>query len=334
MANILEDNVFEDLNDYIIEKYKNNGDIKLIKEFISYLKYEKNNTEFIIDFNKVEEYCGFSTKGSAKRLLVNKFKRNIDYIIEENIEDKFNRTETIKLTINCFITFSLLTPKNDAKKINVILNELYNIRNEFINKIYVYNKNLLDTHYEIANKFIHQSGCYIGIINKLEEDGFVYYKLGSTNNLTNREIGHKREFNNSLYYRHFYQADKYIILENIMKKNKLFIEGRVDYEGHKEVFRIEKEKAEQTIAKLLKDSVTEYKQYLLTCDPNSLPYIQELTKQKEIDRDIRLAEELTKQKEIDKERDIELSRLLNKRMELQLEFEKEKLSIFKKRFSL
>ncbi len=45
-----------------------------------YLKYDQT-TDFVIDFDNVWEFIGFTRKNNATRLLKTYFKENIDYII-------------------------------------------------------------------------------------------------------------------------------------------------------------------------------------------------------------------------------------------------------------
>jgi hypothetical protein len=341
--------VFENLKVHILETYKDSEDLDIIKRFVEYLKYDRDCNEFVVNFNDVWKWCDFARKADSKKVLIKKFKENKDYIIEKDLnENKFDKVaEIIKLTIDCFINFSLRAGKEKAKKINNLINDLYHIKTEYINKINAYNEDLITTHNKIANEFLQKSGCYIGIINRKETDGYTYYKLGSTNNITEREIGHNREFDNKLFYRYFYQADKYIKLEKIMKNHSIFVKGKIPYEGHIEVFKIKNEDAEKSIRKLLDDSVKRYEEYILSCDPKSLPYMQEITKQKELDnekeirlaeiqerKDIRLAEINQDVKLAEINRDIKLSELLNERLNLQIKFEEEKNSILKRKLSL
>ena len=53
-----------------------------IASFYSYLNYNSKN-DFVIDFDQVWKWLGYSRKDPAKRLLEKSFKENIDYKIEK-----------------------------------------------------------------------------------------------------------------------------------------------------------------------------------------------------------------------------------------------------------
>jgi hypothetical protein len=68
----------------MIEKINKNFTTKeqqlFIASFYCYLNYN-SKTEFIIDFETVWRWCGFTRKDNAKRLLQKKFEKDIDYIV-------------------------------------------------------------------------------------------------------------------------------------------------------------------------------------------------------------------------------------------------------------
>ena len=79
-------------------------------------KLSHNNTDnFVIDFNDIYECVGFTQKGNAKRLLINKFVENFDYKLSLFPKEKRrslhqrggNNTEQILLTIQCFKKFCM-----------------------------------------------------------------------------------------------------------------------------------------------------------------------------------------------------------------------------------
>lgn len=75
-----------------------------VYNFYGYLNYD--STDFIVDFDKVWEFIGFTRKDNAKRLLKN-LKENIDYTtttvhIKQTKGSGGHNNETILLTINAF----------------------------------------------------------------------------------------------------------------------------------------------------------------------------------------------------------------------------------------
>jgi hypothetical protein len=69
---------------FIIMKEKMNTDEQqqFIENFKVYLQYGNDDSKFVIDFDDVWKWVGFSEKGKAKRLLTGKFINDIDYIIQ------------------------------------------------------------------------------------------------------------------------------------------------------------------------------------------------------------------------------------------------------------
>jgi hypothetical protein len=61
-----------------------------VKHFQDYLKYGVDDTLFVVDFDDVYVWLGFTTKGNAKRLLTRKFQEGSDYIVTKSLilEDK------------------------------------------------------------------------------------------------------------------------------------------------------------------------------------------------------------------------------------------------------
>ncbi len=75
----------------IKEQMNTEEQLQFINSFKMYLKYGNDNTKFIINLDDIWVWIGFSEKGKAKRLLINKFDENIDYILlAQNGKQKFN----------------------------------------------------------------------------------------------------------------------------------------------------------------------------------------------------------------------------------------------------
>jgi phage anti-repressor protein len=113
-------NLLED--DNLIQKIRNkfNADDMQIFEFnINIYKTFKNNkNDFIIEFDEVCKYIGFSRIDHAKRLLIKEFIDKNDYIIifppkGENVLGR--KKEKIMLNIKCFKKFCLVAATKQSK---------------------------------------------------------------------------------------------------------------------------------------------------------------------------------------------------------------------------
>jgi len=130
--NILHD---DQLISLIKEKF-NKDDMKLFElNYKIYIANKDNINDFIVNFDEVYKWIGFTRKDNAKTLLISKnkenkqlFEINKDYIIKMNtpiapaiagaIKSKGGENkEQILLTINCFKKFCLKASTEKADKI-------------------------------------------------------------------------------------------------------------------------------------------------------------------------------------------------------------------------
>jgi len=136
----------------LIKSNFNENDMELFKlNYKFYIANKNNIDEFIVDFNEVYKWIGFTRKDNAKRLLESKnsenkkiFEINKDYIIKmnentfplERVKVNGRPIEIILLTINCFKKFCLKASTDKADKIYD-----YYIKMEDIITKYIENKN-------------------------------------------------------------------------------------------------------------------------------------------------------------------------------------------------
>uniref|UniRef100_A0A6C0E2Z2 MSV199 domain-containing protein n=1 Tax=viral metagenome TaxID=1070528 RepID=A0A6C0E2Z2_9ZZZZ len=127
IVQFIEKNPLTKLNDTyqntIINKIKeefNEEEQKIfVTSFYSYLNFNPI-TDFIIDFDDVWKWCGYSRKDNAKRILDKHFILNVDYkILFPNDKIIGRPKEKITLNIKTFKKFCL---KSDTKKSNEIHN--------------------------------------------------------------------------------------------------------------------------------------------------------------------------------------------------------------------
>lgn len=142
--NLVNDNLLEEL---IYKKFSNENKELLKLNFSIYLAYKNNkDNEFIIDFDDIYKFVGFTTKGHAKRLLVKEFLKDIDYIIRVYKDNKNllggRPKEQILLTIKCFKKFCLKANTSEAEKIYDYYIQLEEVINEYFEQKYI-NSNLI-----------------------------------------------------------------------------------------------------------------------------------------------------------------------------------------------
>ncbi len=117
-----------------------------LSSFYCYLNYDK--TAFIIDFDNIWKWVGFTRKDSSKKILFKHFTENIDYIINNtnsqiiieenntfrNLGGSGLNKETILLTVNAFKKFCLKASTKKADEIHDYYIKLEEILQETINE--------------------------------------------------------------------------------------------------------------------------------------------------------------------------------------------------------
>lgn len=110
-------------NDKLVQLIKanfNDSDNELFKlSFNLFNKNYNNQNDFIVDFEDIYKWIGFTQKVNAKRLLLNNFIQDEDYILFFSKEEKsFGRPiEKILLKVNSFKKFCLKASTREADKI-------------------------------------------------------------------------------------------------------------------------------------------------------------------------------------------------------------------------
>ena len=129
-----------------------------------YVSSYNNQNDFIVNLDDIYKWIGFSRKCSAKRLLENNFKLNIDYNIVTGIASKCEiifttnlhkggtNKEKILLTIDCFKSVCLLASTKKSK-------ELYNYYIKIEKCIFRY----------LHDKLVEQTNKSILLQNQLTE---------------------------------------------------------------------------------------------------------------------------------------------------------------------
>ena len=122
---IMDDNILINL---IKEKFTD-SDMELFKlNFSIYNAYKNHKNDFLVDFDEIYKWIGFSSKHKAKELLLKNFFNNIDYKMypigltrsgepDVNIKDGGFNKEIIKLTIKCFKKFCMIAKTKQSFQI-------------------------------------------------------------------------------------------------------------------------------------------------------------------------------------------------------------------------
>lgn len=122
----------------IKKNFNENQQQLFVASFYCFLNYDKKN-DFVIDFDNVWKWLGFTRKDSAKKLLEKFFIRDIDYTIalrqqaERKNEGGFNK-ETIMLNINTFKKFCLKADTKKADEVHDYYVKLEELLQETINE--------------------------------------------------------------------------------------------------------------------------------------------------------------------------------------------------------
>lgn len=159
-------NILEDEN--LIIKLKNNfnneEDIRLFEfNFNIYKKFKNNKNDFIVNFDDVYKYLGYTRKDNAKALLIKDFIENKDYIIEKQVSLKIQGNlggrpiDNIMLNIQCFKEFCLLAGTQESKKIYnyyIIIEEsiMEYIEDYMNNQNIIYQKQILNIKEDLIDK--------------------------------------------------------------------------------------------------------------------------------------------------------------------------------------
>lgn len=238
----------------IKENFSDNQQQLFVTSFYCSLNYDSKK-DFVIDFDNVWKWLGFSRKEHAKTCLNKHFIEEVDYKVEKAatatsgaafLEKKLGGSglnkEKIMLNVNTFKKFCLKagTKKADEvhdyyikleellqETVNEETNELRlqlqekietitNIENNHLENIKISRHNLL------VNKFKNKKCVYISEI----ENGYI--KIGSTGDIIERNDGLKRSYKVNIFLDVF-ETDNYREIENYILKDDLIKTHLIDY---------------------------------------------------------------------------------------------------------
>jgi hypothetical protein len=218
-----------------------------LTSFYGYLNYN-SRTDYVIDFDTVWEWIGYTKKTNAKRILEEHLVLDKDYkcLLLSSEEQRKGRggknKEKIILTINAFKLFCMKAGTKKAEEIHeyyvkleetlyeVINEECSQLREEIIEKTKKIENNESEKkrlrEKTILEQFPNNVQCiYYGIIENKSEKNESLIKFGHSNNLRERVKKHKMTFE------HFYLINAYKV------ENKLQIENAIKTDSHLRTLR-------------------------------------------------------------------------------------------------
>jgi len=136
-ATILSEKYSAKLLTKIKENFTSSQQQMYVANFYCFLNHDSDK-DFIIDFDNVWKWVGFTRKDNGKKLLEKFFKLNIDYKIvflrlEENLLGG-RPSETIMITINTFKKFCLKAGTKKADEVHDYYIKLEKLLNETVNE--------------------------------------------------------------------------------------------------------------------------------------------------------------------------------------------------------
>ena len=135
----LSDNCENRLINKIKDKFKETDQQLFIASFYCFLKYDTKK-DFVIDFDNVWKWMGFSRKDPAKRLLEKNFNIETDYQLKNTFPPICGKvemgrpSETILLTVNTFKKFCLKAGTKKADEIHDYYIKLEELLHETVNE--------------------------------------------------------------------------------------------------------------------------------------------------------------------------------------------------------
>ena len=218
----------------LIKDNFNDTDNQLFKmSFELFSTTQTKPDDFIINFDDIYEWIGFSRKDPAKRLLEKSFKKEYDYKLDEsNFPPKGGKlhvgrpSNDILLTIDCFKEFCLLAATAQSKRIykyyikmeKIIFKYIQEQYQEQINLIHQKDKQLALKDKEI-NHLINQKyeeHAKVGSIYIFSTDKPDYFKCGRTNSTIKRKAALQTAQVEDIQLLYEYKTSNDVLLESIV----------------------------------------------------------------------------------------------------------------------
>jgi len=270
----------ENGNEVFYTKFKNLLNEKLTedekkiynKNFELYL-INDDDTKFIVNFDDIYKWSGFTRKDNAKKLLTNKFIIDKDYIINKEISTlrgKYNN-EIIMLNVSTFKCFCIINETEKGKlfqmyylKLEKIFNECNKIYlNESLEQINDLKKQLNETNYQKHHTLInaHQRKrlVYIMKLQTFANNSFII-KIGETMDIKERVQDINKIFNLSVEVLYCFPCEQNYEFEQFLHKHKKLLACKYtevinNTTKSNEVYLIKSEEMFNTIVRLAQKNV-------------------------------------------------------------------------------
>lgn len=213
-----------------------------VSSFYCYLNYEKN-TDFVIDLDDIWKWLDYSSKQKALRILEKYFILNIDYINlkllnqmdkQDILSHGGHNKEKYMLHINSFKRFCLKSGTKKADEIHNYFIKLEDILHEVLKEeaqelkdklLEIQNNKEQEKQKAIEETLIKQfpinTECiYFGTINNTNDTNDKLIKFGHTNNLHNRILDHRKNYDNFILLEAFKVQNK-VEIENLIKTHPI-----------------------------------------------------------------------------------------------------------------
>jgi hypothetical protein len=225
------------------ERFTENEQQMFISSFYGYLNYN-SITDYVIDFDTIWKWIGYTKKTNAKRMLEENLRINQDYkcllLTKEEQKEKGRggqNKEKIMLTINAFKRFCMKAGTKKAEEIHEYYVKLEETLHEVINEecsqlreeIQEKTKRIENNESEkrrlrektILEQFPNNVQCiYYGIIENKTQTNEPLIKFGHSNCLRERVDRHKKTFTD-FYLINAYKVENKLQIENAIKTDPI-----------------------------------------------------------------------------------------------------------------
>jgi len=236
----------DELLNKLIQEFNTEEEKIFIKHFQIYFKYGYNSEEFIMNFDDIWEFLEFKQKTHAKRLLINKFKLNHDYISLfnnlNNSESGGHNKETIMLKISTFKSLCMLANTEKAERLRGYYVKFEKISLQYIElkskeaieklqndlkkkeeqlrekEVEILNNKILDHHKELLELYNNKRVIYTLKVQSFDDGSYVI-KIGSTEHLRDRVSKIKSVIKNNIILLDVFPCENHIKFESHIHQN-------------------------------------------------------------------------------------------------------------------
>lgn len=167
---LVKNSINDRLSKLLDENLSSEDEQLFVQSFKTYLEYGNDDKKFIINFDDIWTWIGFTRKDNAKRLLIKSFIKDVDFIL---LKEETNN-ETILMTVNTFKKFCM---KASTKRADEVCN--YYIKME--NIMHRYFKEQLDDQRNIIKQIEENN---LNKIKDLEDSNVISLENERHNSLT------------------------------------------------------------------------------------------------------------------------------------------------------